>query len=63
MDRFTEGLTVLSSRQLGPTRSVTIYGEMDDNRLRLARAAGLEIGPITLQDLFVHLTEAERIPV
>jgi ABC-2 type transport system ATP-binding protein len=63
VDRFTEGLTVLSSRQLGPTRSVTTYGEMDDDRLRLARAAGLEIGPITLQDLFVHLTEAERIPV
>jgi ABC-2 type transport system ATP-binding protein len=63
VDRFAEGLTVLSSRQLGPTRSVTTYGELDEGRLRQAREAGLEIGPITLQDLFVHLTEAERIPV
>lgn len=63
VDRFAEGLTVLSSRQLGPTRAVTTYGELGEDRLRQARAAGLEIGPITLQDLFVHLTEAERIPV
>lgn len=63
VDRFTEGLTVLSSRQLGPTRSVTTYGELDQDRLRQARAAGLEIGPITLQDLFVHLIERERTPV
>lgn len=62
VDRFTDGLTVLSSRRLGPTKSVTTYGEMNDDRLRQARAAGLEVGPIDLQDLFVHLTEAERIP-
>jgi ABC-2 type transport system ATP-binding protein len=63
VDRFAEGLTVLSSRRLGSTKSVTTYGELDDERHLQARAAGLEIGPITLQDLFVHLTEAERIPV
>ena len=61
VDRFAEGLDVLSTRQLGSTKSVTTYGELDDERIRLARAAGLEVGPITLQDLFVHLTEAERI--
>lgn len=61
VDRFAEGLDVLSTRELGSTKSVTTYGELDDERLRRARAVGLEIGPITLQDLFVHLTEAERI--
>ena len=63
VDRFAEGLSVLSSRQLGSTRSVTTYGELGDDRLRQAGAAGLEIGPITLQDLFVHLTDTERLPV
>ncbi|MEX0789165.1 MAG: ABC transporter ATP-binding protein [Actinomycetota bacterium] len=63
VDRFAEGLTILSSRQLGSTKSVTTYGELDEQVRRRAGADGLEIGPITLQDLFVHLTEAERTAV
>jgi ABC-2 type transport system ATP-binding protein len=57
VDQFVDGLTVLNARQLGPTKSAMVYGHLDDGRLRQARAAGLEIGPVALQDLFVHLTE------
>jgi ABC-2 type transport system ATP-binding protein len=57
VDRFVADLRVLGDRQLGPTRSVTVFGDLDDGRRRAARDAGLEIGPVPLQDLFVHLTE------
>lgn len=60
VDRFVgllDGVTVLGERQLGGTRSVTVYGELDEQRRALARDAGLELGPIGLQDLFVHLTQ------
>lgn len=56
--RFAEGLTILGDKQLGPTRSVMVYGELDNGQLAAARDAGLELGPVALQDLFVHLTEA-----
>lgn len=57
VDRFVDGLTALGERRLGPTKSVTVYGELDGERTRRARAAGLDIDPVPLQDLFVHLTE------
>jgi ABC-2 type transport system ATP-binding protein len=50
------GFTVLGDRQLGPTKSVTGYGSLDEEHRALAREAGLELGPLGLQDLFVHLT-------
>lgn len=57
VDRFVAGLTVLDSRELGPTKSAMVYGALDERRRERARAEGLELGPIALQDLFVHLTE------
>jgi ABC-2 type transport system ATP-binding protein len=54
---FTGDLEVLATKRLGPTRSDTVYGEVDDTRRRQARDAGLELGPVALQDLFVHLTQ------
>ena len=59
VDRFTHDLQVLGTRQLGPTRSVTVYGVLDAEARRQARAAGLEIDAVPLQDLFVHLTEPD----
>lgn len=59
IDQFApslSGLSVLSERALGPTRSVVVYGSMDQVDRRRAEAAGLELGPLPLQDLFVHLT-------
>jgi len=59
VDRFVEGLTVLNARQLGGTKSAMVYGGLDNGRVAQARDAGLEIGPLALQDLFVHLTESQ----
>jgi len=56
VDEFTAGLTVLSEKSLGRTKATMVYGTLDDARLIRARQLGLELGPIALQDLFVHLT-------
>lgn len=56
VDAFVAGRTVLGSQQLGGTRSTTILGPLDDTDRAAARTAGLELGPVGLQDLFVHLT-------
>jgi ABC-2 type transport system ATP-binding protein len=58
-DRFTDGLTVLGQQRLGRTKSVTVFGVLDD-AAREAAAADLDIGPLGLQDLFVHLTQPSR---
>jgi ABC-2 type transport system ATP-binding protein len=60
VDEFGAGLTVLGTQQLGPTKSATIYGELDDARRAKAAEAGLELGPIAMQDLFIHLTGGPR---
>lgn len=56
VNRFVSDHTVLSERQLGGTKAATIYGELGHTLRDRARAEGLELGPIALQDLFVHLT-------
>jgi len=56
VDTFTAGLTVLGAQRLGGTKSATVFGELNETQLRAARLAGLELGPVSLQDLFVHLT-------
>ena len=60
VDRATTGLRVLSARDLGPTRSVAVYGDMGQIAQRAA-AEQLELGTMPIQDIFVHLTaEGER---
>ncbi len=56
VDRLTEGLPVLASRDLGPTREMTVYGALDAEHLDRAVREGLDVGPVPLQDLFIHLT-------
>ena len=56
VDDFVFGLTVLGERQLGPTKEVTVFGGLDDERRALARTYGLDLGPVAVQDLFIHLT-------
>ncbi|HZX06084.1 ABC transporter ATP-binding protein [Kribbella sp.] len=58
VDEFTAGFTVLAEERLGGTKSTTVLGDLDPALLAQASAAGLEIGPVGLQDLFVHLTGA-----
>ncbi|GAA1582161.1 ABC transporter ATP-binding protein [Kribbella hippodromi] len=56
VDKFTAGFTVLAEERLGGTKSTTVLGDLDPALVAEAAAAGLEIGPVGLQDLFVHLT-------
>jgi ABC-2 type transport system ATP-binding protein len=57
VDRFVAGRTVLRERRLGRTKSAMVYGGLDERHRRQARDAGLDLGPVALQDLFVHLTQ------
>jgi len=58
-DAFIQTKQQLNTQQLGNTKSVMIYGELSDAERRTAQENGLEIGPVALQDLFIHLTEGE----
>jgi ABC-2 type transport system ATP-binding protein len=49
VEAFVAGRTVLSEQSLGGVRAATLY-------VRRAEAAGLTLGPVGIQDLFVHLT-------
>lgn len=59
VDGFLAGLTVLGEQQLGPTKSAVVYGHLDAEHQQRARQEGLELGPLPLQDLFVHLTTSD----
>jgi ABC-2 type transport system ATP-binding protein len=56
VDSFTLGLEVLSEKTLGRTKSAMVYGPLDEKRRAQAREVGLDLDPLALQDLFVHLT-------
>jgi ABC-2 type transport system ATP-binding protein len=62
VDRFTSGMTVLSTRQLGGTTAAVVHGELDAEDRRRASESGLDLGPLPLQDLFIHLTEEVAVP-
>lgn len=57
VDAFTSDMKRLNEQQLGGTKSVMVYGELDEAKRQEAHSLGLEIGPVSLQDLFIHLTE------
>ncbi|WP_460403372.1 ATP-binding cassette domain-containing protein [Actinophytocola sediminis] len=57
VDRFVDGMRVVGEKRLGRTKSAMVYGELDAQTRAQADAAGLDLGPLALQDLFVHLTE------
>lgn len=56
VDKFTSGFAVLAEERLGGTKSTTVLGDLDPTLIAQATAAGLEVGPVGLQELFVHLT-------
>lgn len=60
VDDFTKELEVLNSQLLGGTKSVMVYGELSEQQKNAANQAGLDIGPLSLHDLFVHLTKEEK---
>jgi ABC-2 type transport system ATP-binding protein len=58
---FVAGMQLLKDRRLGRTRSVTVAAVLDDTLRRRAADAGLDLAPVPLQDLFVHLATAEEV--
>ncbi|EIM05067.1 hypothetical protein A1A1_18092 [Planococcus antarcticus DSM 14505] len=60
VDAFVSGRKVLNEQKLGGTKSVMVFGTLDEQDQLTARQQGLEIGPVSLQDLFIHLTEEAR---
>ncbi|MFO7782585.1 MAG: ABC transporter ATP-binding protein, partial [Spirochaetia bacterium] len=59
VEAFTRGRRVIDRKTLGGTASVMIDGSLTDRDREQARQAGLEIAPVSLQDLFIHLTARE----
>lgn len=60
VDSFVAGRTVLSEQSLGGVRAATVYGRLDDSDAERASSQGLTLGPVGIQDLFVHLTSNPR---
>jgi ABC-2 type transport system ATP-binding protein len=56
VDGFVSSLKQLSEQQLGGTKSVMVFGELSEAKKIEAEQKGLEVGPVSLQDLFIHLT-------
>lgn len=59
VDEFVRGMKVLDVQQLGGTKAAMVYGEIDEARRNAAANKGLDIGPVPLQSLFIHLTGEE----
>jgi ABC-2 type transport system ATP-binding protein len=56
VDAFAAGRTVLAQQSLGGVRAVTLDDRPGPAELARAEAAGLTVGPVGIQDLFIHLT-------
>src|SRR5699024_6767837 len=52
IQHLTSGLKVLSTQSLGPTTKVTVFGAIGPELRERARAGGVEIGSVPIQDLF-----------
>ncbi|UTR10156.1 ABC transporter ATP-binding protein [Evansella sp. LMS18] len=50
----------LKTQQLGDTKSVMLYGELSEEKQMEVGSLGLDIGPVSLQELFIHLTGEEE---
>lgn len=59
VDAFVSGMKRLNEQTLGGTKSVMVYGELGEHQLAEARKSGIEVGPVSLQDLFIYLTEGD----
>ena len=61
VERIAGGRRVLHRQQLGATVQVTLEGALDDAELADARVAGVEVGAVPVQDLFVRLTDPRSV--
>lgn len=60
VDAFVVGHRVIGRRALGRTAQATVFGGLTPEQAAAAHAAGLEIGGVDLQDLFVDLTTSAK---
>ncbi|MTE24192.1 ABC transporter ATP-binding protein [Microbacterium sp. ZXX196] len=58
VEDFTRGREVIHREQLGGVAAATVHARLTDAERRDARAAGLELAPVPLQQLIVRLTQA-----
>lgn len=56
LKRLVGDREILARRDLGPTAQLTVLSAPDDDLSARARAEGVDVDGISLQDLFVHLT-------
>ncbi len=54
VDEFTAGRPVWNRRRLGSQASVVMVGQLDETARERARSLGLDLVPLTLQQLVVH---------
>jgi ABC-2 type transport system ATP-binding protein len=59
VDAVVGGRRTGGERRLGTTKAVTLLEPLDEHDRAAARAAGVEVQPMPLQDLFIRLTEPE----
>ncbi|MFC8799775.1 ATP-binding cassette domain-containing protein [Promicromonospora sp. NPDC057138] len=62
VERIAGGRRVLHRQQLGTTVQVTLEGALGEAELTAARRAGVEVGAVPVQDLFVRLTDPRSVP-
>lgn len=60
VETFTAPWRVVARTSLGPTLQATVVDELPPDVVERAATAGVELGSVPLQDLFVHLTSRER---
>lgn len=61
VDSFIQGMQKLNEQRLGNTKSVTIYGSLSERQLESAQQRGLQVGNVSLQDLFIYLTKEDEV--
>lgn len=59
VDHFTAGKNVINREPFGGLASVTLLGNLTEQERRQAVDAGLEITPVSLQQMIVHLTNGK----
>jgi ABC-2 type transport system ATP-binding protein len=62
VDEFTAGRPVWNRRRLGSQASVVAVGQLDEAARARARSLGLDLAPLTLQQLVVHAAEWPAAP-
>lgn len=60
VDAFVRSKKLLHTEKLGNTKAAMIYGELSQHERNDALIKGLELAPLSLQELFIHLTEEDK---